>query len=89
MHEIGRGEGTVAGEVSVSISPAEWRDRCARISVTADAPVSARLETTRVGPGTTIVLGEQGPVCVRKGAAIAIVLAAEKVARVRWVAWGT
>jgi hypothetical protein len=90
MREVARKE--TAGE-RVDLVRAETRDLCVRVAFESTAPVVAKLVD---GAGNVLVanatattegvLGERGPVCVRKGEVVASV-ADGGPAHVRWVAW--
>jgi hypothetical protein len=90
MREVARKE--TRGE-RVDLVHAEGHDACVRVAYEASAPVLARLVD---GAGNVLVaasaaandgvLGERGPVCVRKGDTVAC-LADGGPARIRWVAW--
>jgi len=90
MREVARRESF--GE-RVEIVRAEQRDTCVRVAFEAVAPVTARLvdgtgtvlATTSVA-GVEGLLGEKGPVCVRKGEALSVLVEGASVP-VRWVAW--
>jgi hypothetical protein len=77
----------------IELLRAGGRDTCVRVAFEATAPVVAKL-VDGVGhvlaathePATEGVLGERGPVCVRKGEVVAG-LAEGPPARLRWVAW--
>ena len=71
------------------------RDTCVRVAFEAAAPVLARLlgadgtvlcETH--SPATAGVLGERGPVCVRKSDSVSAV-AEGGGGRTRWIAWAS
>jgi hypothetical protein len=90
MREVARKE--TAGE-RVDLVRAEGRDVCVRVAFEANAPVVARLVDSagnvlvaNASAATEGVLGERGPVCVRKGEVVACV-ADGGPARIRWVAW--
>jgi hypothetical protein len=70
-------------------------DTCLRVRLVAAAPLRATLET---GTGATlaetpasadVMLGERGPVCVRRGERVTLVVAPREPARVRFVAWAS
>jgi hypothetical protein len=89
MREVTRRE---SGE-NVELVKADARDVCLRAAFEAPTPVTAKLldETGRVlaestAPAARGILGEKGPVCVRKGEAVTGVVAPGGT-RVRWVAW--
>ncbi len=90
MREVARKE--TAGE-RVDLVHAEARDVCVRVAFRATVPVVARLVDSAghvlvASPATASegVLGERGPVCVRKGDVVSCV-ADGGPARIRWVAW--
>jgi hypothetical protein len=90
MREVARRESF--GE-KIEIVRAEQRDTCVRVAFEAATPVTAKLvEGTGTVLATTSVagveglLGEKGPVCVRKGGALSVLVEGASVA-VRWVAW--
>jgi hypothetical protein len=81
-----------AGE-RVELVRAEGRDACVRVAFAANTPVATRLVdgdgsvlAARTAPTTDGVLGEHGPVCVRRGDLVAGV-ADGMVGVVRWIAW--
>ncbi|HEX4445097.1 MAG TPA: hypothetical protein VH044_00110 [Polyangiaceae bacterium] len=81
-----------AGE-RIELVRAGNKDTCARVAFEASEPVIARLLDSAGLPLAEMhaaanegALGEQGPVCVRKGDAISA-SAAGAGARVRWIAW--
>lgn len=99
-----------AGGEGVEIVRAEGRDACVRVAFESTQPVTAELVdgSGRVLATTTAaamggVLGERGPVCIRKGDLVAAVASPSEgadapasdgagvttgsSARVRWVAW--
>jgi hypothetical protein len=90
MREVARKE--TSGE-RVDLVRADRRDLCVRVAFESSAPVVAKLVD---GTGSVLVasavastegvLGERGPVCVRKGEVVACV-AEGGPALVRWVAW--
>jgi hypothetical protein len=90
MREVARKESD--GE-RVELVKATARDACVRVAFDANAPVIAKLvdgeghllAATRA-PTTEGVLGERGPVCVRKGDVVAC-LADGAPAHLHWVAW--
>jgi len=94
----------------VEIVRAEGRDACVRVAFESTQPVAAelvdgsgRVLATSKGAATDGMLGERGPVCIRKGDLVAGVAsppggadggpfdgggaAGVGTARVRWVAW--
>jgi hypothetical protein len=90
MREVARTQS--AGD-KVEIAHAEGRDECVRVAFAASSPVVAKLMdgagnvlAVSDAPATDGVLGERGPVCVRKGDAVSAV-AEGAGASVRWVAW--
>lgn len=74
---------------------AAGKDTCVRVAFEAAAPVLARLldaEGTVLyetrSPATTGVLGDRGPVCIRKSDSVSA--AAEgNGGRIRWIAWAS
>jgi hypothetical protein len=90
MHEVARKQS--AGQ-PIELVRAETGDACVRVAFTSTAPVTARLvdSSSRVlaaieQPAIDGVLGERGPVCVRKGDVVTA--SAEGTgARVAWMAW--
>jgi|SRR5579884_621240 len=77
----------------VELVRAEGRDVCVRVAFEATAPVLAKLVDAAGGALAAThaaevdgVLGERGPVCVRKGDSVSGI-ADGPAARVRWVAW--
>jgi hypothetical protein len=92
MHEVARMQNT--GD-KVEIAHAEGRDACVRVAFEASAPVLAKLIDGQGNvlaasdkPSTGGVLGEHGPVCVRRGQAVSA-LAEGSGASVRWMAWAS
>jgi hypothetical protein len=90
MREVARKENT--GD-KVQIAQAGGHDACVRVVFEASSPVVAKLVdgegnvlASSDSPATDGVLGERGPVCVRKGDAVSAV-AEGAAASVRWVAW--
>jgi hypothetical protein len=78
----------------VELVRAQGRDVCARVVFQADAPVVAKLVdghgapiASSTAPASEGVLGEKGPVCIRRGDTLSA--ASDGNARVRWVAWGS
>jgi hypothetical protein len=92
MREVARKASANAGD-PVELVKADARDTCVRAAFEAASPVSARL-VDREGrvlasvPAATAsgVLGERGPVCVRKGDVVKGVADGAGVP-VRWMAW--
>jgi hypothetical protein len=70
------------------------KDTCLRVAFEAAQPVVVRLlesdgtvlAETR-STATTGVLGDRGPVCIRKGVAVSAV--AEGAGHIRWIAWAS
>lgn len=92
MHEVARMQNT--GD-KVEIAHAEGRDACVRVAFEASAPVLAKLVDGQGNvlassdkPATGGVLGEHGPVCVRRGQAVSA-LAEGSGANIRWMAWAS
>lgn len=90
MREVARKESD--GE-RVELVKAGTRDACVRVAFDANAPVVAKLVdggghvlAASRAPATDGVLGERGPVCVRKGDVVAC-LADGAPAHLHWVAW--
>jgi hypothetical protein len=90
MREVARRE--TAGE-RVELARAEGRDVCVRAVFEANAPVIAKLVdgagnvlVAGAAAATDGILGERGPVCVRKGDVVSCI-AEGGPARIRWVAW--
>jgi hypothetical protein len=90
MREVARKE--TSGE-RVELVRAEARDLCVRVAFESSAPVTAKLVdgagnvlVASAAASTEGVLGERGPVCVRKGELVASV-ADGGPAQIRWVAW--
>jgi hypothetical protein len=90
MREVARTQS--AGD-KVEIAHAEGRDACVRVAFAASSPVIAKLMdgagnvlASSDAPATDGVLGQRGPVCVRKGDAVSAV-AEGAGASIRWVAW--
>jgi hypothetical protein len=92
----------------VELARAEARDACVRVAFEATSPVVAKLVdgdgnvlASSDSPATDGVLGEHGPVCVRRGEAVSALAGAvvetvaggdggsglPSVARVKWMAW--
>lgn len=105
MREVARMQS--AGD-KVEIARADARDACVRVAFEATSPVVAKLVdgegnvlASSDSPATDGVLGEHGPVCVRRGEAVSAMAgapdgspvapagagAAAAVASVRWMAW--
>ena len=93
MREVARIES--AGD-RVELARAEGRDACVRVAFEANSPVMAKLLdgegnvlASTGTPATGGVLGEHGPVCVRRADAVSAVAGGTEggVASVRWVAW--
>jgi hypothetical protein len=79
----------------VEIAHAEGRDACVRVAFEASSPVVAKLVDAQgnvlassEAPATGGVLGERGPVCVRRGDAVSA-FAEGSGASVRWMAWAS
>jgi hypothetical protein len=92
MREVARMQNT--GD-KVEIAHAERRDSCVRVAFEASSPVVAKLVDAQGNilassdaPATGGVLGEHGPVCVRRGDAVSA-LAEGSGASVRWMAWAS
>ncbi len=90
MREVARSEGV---SERVVILPAGRRDACLRAAFEASAPIVARLVNARGNVLATTqaaakqgVLGERGPVCVRKGDTVSVVVEPAGT-QVRWLAW--
>jgi hypothetical protein len=90
MREAARRSGT--GE-AVDLVKAEASDACVRVAFAASAPVVASLVDGQGEPLSTLsqpadrgVLGERGPVCIRRGDVVRGVAGGAAV-RVRWLAW--
>jgi hypothetical protein len=93
MREVTRAESSDRTRGAVEIARAGGRDACVRVAFMASSPVVAKLMdgdgnvlATSDAPTVDGVLGEHGPVCVRKGDAVSAV-AEGPGASVRWVAW--
>ncbi|HXN31309.1 MAG TPA: hypothetical protein VN894_05580 [Polyangiaceae bacterium] len=93
MREVARIES--AGD-RVEIVRAEGGDACVRVAFEASSPVVARLLDSEGNvlassdaPAADGVLGQRGPVCVRRGDSVSAAAggAGAAVASVRWVAW--
>jgi len=95
MREVARKE---SGGESVVVARADGRDLCVRVAYEANAPVVAKLLDASgavLASGESAaregVLGEHGPVCVRKGGVLSAVAGDDASAasprRVHWVAW--
>lgn len=90
MHEVTRKES--AGD-PVELLRARGGDACLRAAFSSTAPIAAKLVDAggRVlaateSPATEGVLGERGPVCVRKGDVVTGVTEGAG-ARIAWMAW--
>ena len=90
MREVTR---TVSAGDKVEIARAGGRDACVRVVFEASSPVVARLLdgegnvlASSEAPAIGGVLGERGPVCVRKGETVMGVAEGTEPS-VRWVAW--
>jgi hypothetical protein len=93
MREVTRAASGDGRHGAVEVARAEGRDACIRVAFTASSPVVGKLMD---GDGNVLamsdaptmdgVLGEHGPVCVRKGDAVSAI-AEGPGASVRWVAW--
>jgi hypothetical protein len=90
MHEVARRE--TRGE-RADLVGAEGRDVCVRVAFKASAPVLAKLLdgdgkvlAARTTVGIEGVLGELGPICVRKGEVVAC-MAEGGPALLQWMAW--
>ena len=94
MREVARVETT--GDGVVEVVRAGERDTCVRVAFEASSPVVARLLDTEGNvlaasdvPEAEGVLGQRGPVCVRRGDAVSAAAGGAEAAvpNVRWVAW--
>ena len=92
MREVARKEG--AG--LVPLATADARVMCLRAAVAATAPVAATLVDAEgnvlaaaSAPEREGVLGERGPVCVRRGDSVKGAADGDAGVRVRWVAWAS
>jgi len=90
MHQVARQEST--GE-KVELVRADQQDTCVRVAFEAAVPVLAKLVdganralATTGSAAVEGVLGEHGPVCIRKGEALSVAVDGPG-APVRWVAW--
>jgi hypothetical protein len=91
MREVARVE---SGAEMVDLVRADARDLCVRVAYEATATVTARLVdrsggvlAASHGPTLDGLLGENGPVCIRRGDVVRGVAEAAPTARVRWMAW--
>jgi hypothetical protein len=91
MREIARKESS--GE-RLELARAQGRDVCVRAAFRAAVPVVGKLVdgsgailATSPAPTLEGVLGEHGPVCVRRGEVVSGLLEGPPAARVRWVVW--
>jgi hypothetical protein len=93
MREVARIENT--GD-RAEVARAGERDACVRVAFEASAPIVAKLSDGEGNvlassdvPASEGLLGQRGPVCIRRGdAVIASAGGAEAaVASVRWLAW--
>jgi hypothetical protein len=90
MREVTRKAG---GNEPVDLARADARDACVRVAFQSSAAITAKLvdETGSVlaataEPSTDGALGENGPVCIRKGDAVRGVIEGAG-AHVRWMVW--
>lgn len=90
MREASR---TVSDGGAVELAKAEGRDACVRVTFEASAPVTAkivdgagRVLAVASSPSASGVLGERGPVCIRRGD-IVKGLVDGPPSRVRWMTW--
>jgi hypothetical protein len=90
MHQVARRDS--AGE-KIELVHAEQQDTCIRVAFAASVPVVAKLVdgvgnvVAETGAATVEgLLGEKGPVCIRKGEAVSVMVDGPGAA-VRWVAW--
>jgi hypothetical protein len=91
MHELARGEVTLP--VSIGLPKVDG-DVCVRVAFAGRAPLRAALQTTSgdalvaAEPSTDGLLGPRGPVCVRRGQGVVLVMesAAYPARYVVWVA---
>jgi hypothetical protein len=71
------------------------QDMCVRVAFAADGAVHASLVDAKgatladAGPGTSGALAPAGPVCVRSGDSVSLVLEASPPFRARYVAWAS
>ena len=79
----------------IEITRAQGRDACVRVAFEASSPVVAKLLdgggnvlASSAAPTTGGVLGERGPVCIRKGDAV-LATAEGPGSSIRWVAWAS
>jgi hypothetical protein len=77
----------------IELVRAEQRDTCVRVAFEATVPVVAKLvdgtDRTLAETGTASidgVLGEKGPICIRKGETLSVLVNGPRT-RIRWVAW--
>jgi hypothetical protein len=91
MREIARHDG---GPEVTEVAHAGDKDLCVRLLFVANAPVAAALMDhsgavlSEAPEGTGGALGENGPVCVRRGQTVRVRFESRSPApRVRWIAW--
>jgi hypothetical protein len=94
MREVARRAGSTD---AVELLRAESADACVRIAFVSSAPIVAKVVdengevlASAASAAAEGVLGERGPICVRKGEVVRAVgegAAPGDVTRVRWMAW--
>jgi hypothetical protein len=77
----------------IELVRAEQRDTCVRVAFEATVPVAAKLvdgsDRALAETGTASidgVLGEKGPICIRKGETLSVLVNGPRTP-IRWVAW--
>lgn len=90
MRQVARRES--AGE-KIELLRADQQDTCIRVAFAAAMPVVAKLVdgagnavATTAAAAAEGLLGEKGPICIRKGEAVSVMVAGPGAA-IRWVAW--
>jgi hypothetical protein len=93
MREAARREATLDGASRVALVRADARDVCVRVAFVASAPIDVTLESTSTGTIASTVhaleglLGERGPVCVRRGDSVDAAIEGDRGTRIRFVVW--
>ena len=95
MREVAHLQSTGDKGEKIEVARAQGKDACVRVAFEATAPVLAKLLdgggnvlASSAAPTTDGVLGERGPVCVRKGDAV-MATAEGAGSSIRWVAWAS
>jgi hypothetical protein len=95
MREALRASLTEASPTPLVLVRADAADTCVRVALVASPAVTAVLKDARgdllaQGPPTTDApIAAKGPVCVRKGDAISLVVSAQGAWQARLVAWAS